>query len=101
MQIQWKSNVFPVLTSAFEMDPGHHTCRGCCFDRTSPNSHLKSGFFFMPHMENGTTEKEPWERSGGFLPYKVPLSIGIDQESISQPLEPTTVGELHYFVPRC
>ena len=52
-------------------------------------------------MKNGTTEKEPWERSGGFLPYKVPPSIGIDQESISQPLEPTLVGELHYFAPRC
>ena len=92
MRIQQKRNVFPVLTSAFEMDPGHHTRRGCCFDSTSPNSHLKSFFHFTSHMKNGTTENEPWERSRGFLPYKVPPSIRMDQESISQPLEPTTVG---------
>ena len=35
------------------------------------------------------------------MPYKVPPSIGIDQESLPQPNESTTVGELHYFAPRC
>ena len=55
----------------------------------------------MSHMKNGTTEKEPWARSAGFWPYKVSPSIGIDQESLPQPNKSTTVGELHYFVPRC
>ena len=55
----------------------------------------------MSHMKNGTTEKEPGVRSTGFLPYKVPPSIRIDQESLPQPNKSTTVGELHYFAPRC
>ena len=46
-------------------------------------------------------EKEPWERSAGFLPYKVPPSIRIDQGSIPEPNESTMVEELHYFAPRC
>ena len=55
----------------------------------------------MSHMKNGTMEKEPWASSTGFLPYKVPPSIGIDQESLPEPNESTMVGELHYFAPRC
>ena len=52
-------------------------------------------------MKNGTTEQEPWARSTGFLPYKVPPSLGIDQESLPQANKSTMVGELHYFAPRC
>ena len=43
-------------------------------------------------MKHGTMEEEPWVRSTGILPYKVPPSIGIDQESLSQPNESTMVG---------
>ena len=82
-ELNGKRSVFPVLTSAVEIDLGHDTCRGCCFNRTMQNLHSKFDFFhFTSHMKNGTTEKEPWERITGFLPYKVPLSIRIDQESI-------------------
>ena len=34
-----KRNVFLVLTSAVEIDMDHHTCSGCCFNRTMPNLH--------------------------------------------------------------
>ena len=69
-ELNGKRNVFPVSTSAVEIDPGHHTCRGCCFNRTMPNLHLKSFFHFMSHMKNGTMEKKTVGKECRFLALK-------------------------------